>query len=168
MEQKYEKMSEKYKLELKEIQEELDLKSNTSLQQTKDSNERIIQLESQIQKKTSIINTLQMKLSELEEEFYAERQKNNNSDEMISRVRAENEELRLKINQMDISLNEIADDSKDKEEKLFEFSGKIYTLQLKLEAKEHEINEKLEMLNSEWVNKYEAMCEQYEQRLELV
>lgn len=132
MEQKYEKMSEKYKLELKEIQEELDLRSNTSLQQTKDSNERIIQLESQIQKKTSIINTLEMKLSELEEEFYAERQKNNNSDEMISRVRAENEELRLKINQMDISLNEIADDSKDKEEKLFEFSGKIYTLQLKL------------------------------------
>jgi hypothetical protein len=47
---------------------------------------------------------------------------------MVNRVRGENEELRLKINEMDISLNEIADDSKEKEEKLFEFSGKIYTL----------------------------------------
>jgi hypothetical protein len=41
-------------------------------------------------------------------------------------------------------------------------------LELKLEGKEQEINDKLEMLNSEWVNKYDAMCEEYEQRLELV
>ncbi len=33
---------------------------------------------------------------------------------------------------MDNNFNQITDDSKDKEEKLFEFSGKIYNLQLKI------------------------------------
>ena len=37
---------------------------------------------------------------------------------------------------------------------------------MKLEAKEMELKERLEILDHDWICKYEGMCEEYEQKLE--
>ena len=51
---------------------------------------------------------------------------------------------------------------------MFQLSGKIYNLEMKLDAKETEKNQKLEALNTEWSIKYDSMCDEYEQRIELI
>lgn len=47
-------------------------------------------------------------------------------------MKSQNDELKLKINHMDSNLNEITDETKLKEEQLFDFSGKNYNLEMKL------------------------------------
>ncbi len=69
---------------------------------------------------------------------------------------------------MDSNLNEANDETKLKEEQLFDFSGKNYNLEMKLEAKHQEHLQEMEYLNNEWNDKYDSMCEEYEQRLELI
>ena len=51
---------------------------------------------------------------------------------------------------------------------MFQLSGKIYNLEVKLDNKEEEKNEKIESLNEDWTCKYDGMCEEYQQRIELV
>jgi hypothetical protein len=74
----------------------------------------------------------------------------------------------MKIHEMDTVLNEMSDETKVKEEQLFEYSGKNYSLEHKMEAKYKEYLQEMEMLNYQWTEKYDSMCEEYEQRLELV
>ena len=45
-------------------------------------------------------------------------------------------------------------------------SGKAYNFEMKLEAKEMELKERLELLDHDWICKYEGMCEEYEQKIE--
>lgn len=47
-------------------------------------------------------------------------------------------------------------------------SGKIYNLEMRLEAKEAEKNEKLEALNVEWSMKYESTIDEYDHKIELI
>lgn len=47
-------------------------------------------------------------------------------------------------------------------------SGRVYNLESKLEAKEIEKNDRVSALDNDWICKYEGMCEEYEQRIELV
>jgi hypothetical protein len=44
----------------------------------------------------------------------------------------------MKVNEMDSNLNEANDETKLKEEQLFDFSGKNYNLEMKLEARQQE------------------------------
>lgn len=57
---------------------------------------------------------------------------------------------------------------REKEENMFELSGKNYNLELRVEAKEGEKNERVNNLNEDWASKYESMVDEFEQRLELV
>lgn len=45
---------------------------------------------------------------------------------------------------------------------MFQLSGKIYNLELKVESKETEKNDLLEALADEWSMKYEDMKNEYE------
>jgi len=67
--------------------------------------------------------------------------------------------LKEKVDQLDQSNNDMAEEVREKEESLFQLSGKIYNLEMKLEAKEAEKNEKLDDMLSEWGMKYEGMCD---------
>jgi hypothetical protein len=51
-------MVEKFKTEIKDLQNELDTKTNFNLEQAKDSSDKVFSLESQLQKKNSILSSL--------------------------------------------------------------------------------------------------------------
>ena len=53
-----------------------------------------------------------------------------------------------------------------KEEKLFEYSGLLYQMEQKLEAKDHELGYTLERTENNWKYKVDEMCEEYEGKLE--
>lgn len=63
---------------------------------------------------------------------------------------------------------DLLEEIKEKEENMFELSGKMYSLETKLGQKELEANKRLEDLNVEWIEKYEGISSEYEQRLELI
>ena len=129
-------MVEKGKNEIKELQADLQAKTSLSLEQAKQSSDKIFQLESQLQKKVSALSLAETKLTELEEQLFLEKEKGTQNDEGLSRLKAVSEEYRMKIHEMDASLNELQDEMKVKQEQLFELSGKNYSLQQKLEAKQ--------------------------------
>ena len=79
-------------------------------------------------------------------------------EEDISEFKAELDTLHIKINNMNEEIRE-------KEESMFELSGKNYNLELRVQAKEGEKNEKVSNLNEDWSSKYEGMVDEYEQRL---
>jgi hypothetical protein len=47
-------------------------------------------------------------------------------------------------------------------------SGKLYSLEKQLQANQVESESKMANLDAEWIEKYENVCDEYEQRLELV
>lgn len=60
---------------------------------------------------------------------------------------------------------DLLEEIKEKEENMFELSGKMYSLETKLGQKELEAGKRLEDLNVEWIEKYEGISSEYEQRL---
>ena len=74
----------------------------------------------------------------------------------------------MRIHEMDSNLNEINDQTKLKEQQLFDFSGKNYNLERKLEYKQQEHLQEMEYLDNDWREKYDSMREEYEQRLQLI
>ena len=79
-------------------------------------------------------------------------------EEDISEFKAELDALHIKMNNMNEEIRE-------KEESMFELSGKNYNLELRVQAKEGEKNQKVSNLNEDWSSKYEGMVDEYEQRL---
>ena len=55
-----------------------------------------------------------------------------------------------------------------KEEESFRLQGKMNSLEMKLDSKERDNNDAMNNLHLDWENKFDGMCEEYEQRLELV
>ena len=100
--------------------------------------------------------------------MFAGKQKNEELTEANKNYEEEIAELKEKIEHLDQSNNDVSEEVREKEETLFQLSGKIYNLEMKLEAKEAEKNDKLESLNTEWAIKYDSVCDEYEQRIELV
>lgn len=47
-------------------------------------------------------------------------------------------------------------------------SGQVYNLETKLEALEKEKNNKIEETIEDWSSKYDMVCDEYEQRIQLV
>ena len=77
------------------------------------------------------------------------------------------EELRGNLKEMEAGLTTAAEESRQKEENMFEMGGKLYRLEMQIDAKENEYNQRLEDMGIEWADKYETVVEEYEQRLEI-
>lgn len=112
---KYERTVEKMKSQLKDIQEELDNKSTLNIEQARDTSDKIFQLENELQKKNASLNELNNKLLEAEEQLFSEREKIILLEEAHAKVKAQQEELKMRIHEMDSNLNEINDQTKLKE-----------------------------------------------------
>lgn len=112
---KYERTVEKMKSQLKDIQEELDNKSTLNIEQARDTSDKIFQLENELQKKNASLNELNNKLLEAEEQLFSEREKIILFEEAHAKVKAQQEELKMRIHEMDSNLNEINDQTKLKE-----------------------------------------------------
>lgn len=104
----------------------------------------------------------------LEEELFNQRQSTDGANSNIENMTRQIEDLRLQVNELQISEERMAEQIKEKEEVTFDLQGRIYNLEVKLQSKEVEKNDRITMLDNDWMCKFEGMCEEYEQRIELV
>lgn len=56
--------------------------------------------------------------------------------DQINSLNGEISELRLKIDNLQLVNHDLAEEIREKEESAFQYSGKVYNLEMKLEAKE--------------------------------
>ena len=153
---------------MSELQSEMDEKYTNHLISEKENNEKILNLEKQVNKLEALVEKQKSEITQYEEFVFSGKQKNEELTENNKHHEDEIHELKRKIEQLDQSNNDISEEVREKEENLFQLSGKIYNLEMKLDAKEAEKNQKLESLNTEWSLKYDSMCDEYDQRTELI
>lgn len=154
--------------EAAEVQSELEDQKYLHAKVTNELNDRLAEFEKSESESTRLLEKYKSEVLILEENLFGEKRNNEVKGGSIDALEEEILELRSKVDNYQISLNGLNEEVREKEESMFQLSGKIYNLEIKLETRETEMNEKLDSANEDWNCKYDGMCEEYEQRMELI
>ena len=65
------------------------------------------------------------------------------AEETVKKLEGQIEQYKMKILELESTLNDITDEVKNKEEQLFEYSGKNFSLEQKIEAAKRESYQEL-------------------------
>ena len=158
---KYDSLLAKYRKDISEGKEELERETRESSEICGQKDRKINELEETITGLETKVSEQSKAISQNEETIFFEKQKVSLSESTINQLKKENSETELIISKLELEIQNLAEEITGKEEILYEYSGKIYELEQKLEGGKVELTRSLEKLDVDWQNKHDEVCEEY-------
>ena len=94
-------------------------------------------------------------MGELEESIFVERENNHAMVESINKLKAELEEHKSKLEELELSNKQVLEENKENDDYMFEMGGKIYELETRLKEADEEKQREIEELNTSLNVKYD-------------